>query len=150
MIVKGLTLAGLMAMSTVAMAADATATLSDTQGTVLVNQGEMFITAMPGTALQAGDRVMVMEGGNAILTYADGCQLPVTAGSLVTVAATTCAATVTEKVGPMFAQAVGDSAPVSGVAASSAAIDGVFLVAAGVWVASAASIVTADATPVSP
>ena len=87
------------------------ATLAQQQGTVMVNQGEVFTTAAEQQGLQAGDRVMVMEGGHATLVFADGCELPVAAGSLLEVpAASPCAGQVAQvqSIGPSYAQAVGD------------------------------------------
>lgn len=103
--------ATLLAGST--FAADPVATLTTQEGTVLVNQGEEFTTAAEGQALQAGDRVMLMEGASATLTFADGCALPLEAGSLLEVpAVSTCAGTVAsvQKIGPTYAQAVGSGA----------------------------------------
>lgn|SRR5690606_18232016 len=95
-----------------AFAADVpVATLSGQQGTVLVNQGEVFVTAVEGQALNPGDRVLVMAGGEATLDFTDGCQLPLAGGSLLEVpAVSTCAGQVAQvqKVGPSYAQAVGD------------------------------------------
>ena len=101
-------LAGLFAAP--AFAADSVATLSAQQGTVLVNQGDEFVTATESQALLAGDRVMVMEGGSAEITFADGCVLPLTSGSLVDVPEiSTCAGAVAnvQNIGPSYAQAVG-------------------------------------------
>ncbi|ODS63001.1 MAG: hypothetical protein ABS41_07460 [Arenimonas sp. SCN 70-307] len=96
-----------------ALASEPVATLSAQEGTVLVNQGEEFATAAEGQALQAGDRVMLMEGASATLTFADGCALPLEAGSLLEVpAVSTCAGAVAnvQKIGPTYAQAVGSRA----------------------------------------
>ena len=96
-----------------AIAAEPVATLGDQTGTVLVNQGEEFTTATENQALQAGDRVMLMEGASATLTFADGCALPLEAGSLLEVpAVSTCAGAVAnvQKIGPTYAQAVGSGA----------------------------------------
>ena len=93
-----------------AFAADSAATLSAQQGTVLVNQGDEFVTATESQGLLAGDRVMVMEGGSAELTFTDGCVLPLEAGSMLEVPAlSTCAGTVAnvQSIGPSYAQAVG-------------------------------------------
>lgn len=93
-----------------AFAADSVATLSAQEGTVLVNQGEEFVTATDAQALMAGDRVMVMEGASATITFADGCALPLAAGSLVEIPAqSTCAGAVAnvQQVGPTYAQAPG-------------------------------------------
>jgi hypothetical protein len=93
-----------------AFAADSAATLTAQQGTVLVNQGDEFITATEAQVLQAGDRVMVMEGGSAEITFTDGCVLPLVSGSLVDVPEiSTCAGAVAnvQNIGPSYAQAVG-------------------------------------------
>ena len=107
------TLAAAVLLAGSAVAADSVATLTAQEGTVLVNQGEEFITAAEGQALQAGDRVMLMEGASATLTFADGCALPLAAGSLLEVPAqSTCAGAVAnvQKIGPTYAQAVGSGA----------------------------------------
>lgn len=104
-------IAASLLLSTAAFAADGTATLGNQQGTVLVNQGEEFVTATEAQALKAGDRVMVMEGGSAEITFADGCVLPLAPGSMAVVpAASTCAGTVAsvEQIGPTYAAAIGD------------------------------------------
>jgi hypothetical protein len=106
-------LATSLLLSCPAFAADAvqaTTVLGNQQGTVLVNQGEEFITATQAQALNAGDRVMVMEGGSAEITFADGCVLPLASGSMAVVPETsTCAGSVAaiEQIGPTYAQAVG-------------------------------------------
>jgi uncharacterized protein (DUF2345 family) len=103
-------IAASLLLSSAAFAADGAATLSAQQGTVLVNQGEEFVTASASQALNAGDRVMVMEGGSAEITFADGCVLPLESGSMVSVSAqSTCAGDVAqvEQIGPTYAQAVG-------------------------------------------
>jgi len=96
-----------------AIAADSVATLSSQEGTVLVNQGEEFTTAGENQALMAGDRVMLMEGASAELTFTDGCALPLVAGSMVEIPAISpCAGGVakTQSVGPTYAQAPGAGA----------------------------------------
>lgn len=103
-----------------AFAADSVATLSAQQGTVLVNQGDEFVTATDAQALLAGDRVMVMEGGSAEITFTDGCVLPLVSGSLVDVPeVSTCAGAVAkvQNLGPSYAQAVGSRASARNAAA---------------------------------
>ncbi len=93
------------------LAATSVATLNVTNGSVLVNQGKQFITAQPAQVLVAGDRVMVMEGGNAIVKYADGCIQTLTSGSLAVIAQqSVCVlgANTVAKISPVSAQAVGD------------------------------------------
>ena len=93
-----------------AIAADSAASITAQQGTVLVNQGDEFVTATDAQALNPGDRVMVMEGGSAELTFTDGCVLPMEQGSMLEVPAiSTCAGTVAnvQSIGPSYAQALG-------------------------------------------
>ncbi len=93
------------------LAATSVAILNVTNGSVLVNQGKQFITAQPSQILTAGDRVMVMEGGNAVVKYADGCIQTLTSGSLAVIAqqsACILGANTVAKISPVSAQAVGD------------------------------------------
>ena len=104
--------ASLLATSALAAekAAESVATLSGQEGTVLVNQGEQFITAAEAQALNAGDRVMVMEGGSATIVFNDGCELVLASGSLASIPAeSTCEGAVAsvQQIGPSYAQAVG-------------------------------------------
>ena len=94
-----------------AFAVDSVGTLSSQEGTVLVNQGEEFITAADNQSLKAGDRVMLMEGASAEITFTDGCALPLVAGSLVDIPAVSpCAGGLAkvQQMGPTYAQAPGD------------------------------------------
>jgi hypothetical protein len=70
------------------MAHASVATMGQTVGDVKINQGVQFVTALPGQAVNAGDRILVMEGGAASITYSDGCKMNISGGSLVTVPAT--------------------------------------------------------------
>ena len=93
------------------LAASSVASLNVSNGSVLVNQGKQFVTAQPGQILAAGDRVMVMEGGNAAVKYADGCVQALGSGSLVVVAAqSVCASGINKiaQISPVSAQAAGD------------------------------------------
>ncbi len=92
-------------------AASSVATINVSNGSVLVNQGKQFVTAQPGQILSAGDRVMVMEGGNASVKYADGCVQALASGSLAVVAAqSVCASGLNQvaQISPVSAQAVGE------------------------------------------
>lgn len=82
------------------------ATLSGIKGSVMVNHGKQFVTADAGQLLVVGDRVMVMEGGNAKLSYADGCVQDLPAGSLAVVQGTCSDASLT-RLAALNAQAVG-------------------------------------------
>ena len=82
----------LFAVSGVALGATGSATLSSAQGSVMLNQGKQFVPIKPGQALNAGDRLMVMQGGSAQLRFADGCDVTVEGGSMVAIpTASTCA-----------------------------------------------------------
>jgi hypothetical protein len=108
--VRTATFIAILLFATSAFAADSVATLNGQQGTVLVNQGEEFVTAAEAQALVAGDRVMVMEGGSALVTFADGCVLALESGSLLDVPAeSTCGGAVAnvQNIGASYAQAVG-------------------------------------------
>ena len=90
------------------LAAPSSATLVDAQGSVLVNQGKQFVSAQGGQLLANGDRIMVMEGGTASLTFANGCVLNLKSGSLLVVSdENACNTAAVSKVAPNTAQAVG-------------------------------------------
>jgi hypothetical protein len=94
----------------VALAAPS-ATLSTTNGSVLVNQGKQFVTEQPNQVLASGDRVMVMEGGSASVKYADGCVQSLSSGSLAVIAQQSVCGSGNDKVAkisPVSAQAVGE------------------------------------------
>lgn len=68
------------------------ATLSSANGSVMVNQGKQFVSAQSGQALAAGDRVMVMQDGSAVVRFDDGCDVTINGGSVAVVpAVSTCA-----------------------------------------------------------
>jgi hypothetical protein len=95
-----------------AFAAAPHAVIQEAEGSVMVNRGETYVAAQPGMALGAGDRVMVLDGARAKLTFADGCPLPLVANSIATVPpASPCTGAITDvkAYGPMYAQAVGSS-----------------------------------------
>jgi hypothetical protein len=77
------------AFAATVQAQDPVATLSATQGNILVNQGSQFVPADPGLALMPGDRVLAQANGNAEITFtADGCKASVLSGTMVTVPST--------------------------------------------------------------
>ena len=91
--------------------AESVATMGSTVGDVKINQGTQFVEAQPGQAVNAGDRIMVMEGGAASITFSDGCEMDISGGSLVTVPATsTCKGGVaqTQQIAPANGDAVGN------------------------------------------
>lgn len=109
--------------------------LKGLDGTVLVNQGEKFVTADEGQALRAGDRVLAMDGAKASIGFTDGCVLAVEASSSVVVPEqSTCAGAVaqTARLDAQVAQAVGTVSKTAGVATST--IKWIPIITAGVTV----------------
>lgn len=43
------------------------------EGSVLVNKGETYRSALEGMRLHVGDRIMIMDGASAVVVYSDGC-----------------------------------------------------------------------------
>ena len=83
---------GLMCVAGQASAAGAVAQVSSAKGAVMVSQGAGYASTAPGAALNAGDRIVAMEGG-AQVSYADGCVVNVAPQGVVTVgAASPCSA----------------------------------------------------------
>jgi hypothetical protein len=69
------------------------AQVSSVQGSVAVNQGGVYAPVNASTTLNAGDRIVSMDGSAAQIKYADGCVVNVKADSMATVGATSpCAA----------------------------------------------------------
>jgi hypothetical protein len=73
-------------------AAESAGTLSQTDGLAVVSKGAEYVEAQQGMKLNEGDRIMVMEGGSAVISFADGCQYTLSDNELLTIGATsTCA-----------------------------------------------------------
>ncbi len=64
---------GLMGMAVAADQAQV-ATLVRIDGAAVASQDANYVAAREGMTLKEGDRLMVLEGGSAILAFADGCQ----------------------------------------------------------------------------
>ena len=64
------------------------AAVSSVQGSVAVNQGGVYAPVNASTVLNAGDRIVSMDGSAAQIKYADGCVVSVKASSMATVGAT--------------------------------------------------------------
>jgi hypothetical protein len=60
----------------IAMAADQTpvARLVRVDGTAIASQDARYVPAREGMSLKEGDRLMVMEGSNAVIRFTDGCK----------------------------------------------------------------------------
>lgn len=80
-------------VTTVAFAADPVANVTKNSGQVMVShEGGAFQPVATNQPLVPGDRVMVGEGGSVVVTFSDGCQMSVKAGTIATVPAnSTCA-----------------------------------------------------------
>ena len=97
-------------VSSVAVAADPVAVLSNTQGMVMVSKDKKFVSVQTGQALKAGDRVLVMQDGGATIRFGDGCELALPESSLAVIpAVSTCAGGNAEiaQLSPESAQALG-------------------------------------------
>ncbi|MFZ1539699.1 MAG: hypothetical protein WAT23_20240 [Chromatiaceae bacterium] len=69
------TAAGLaLGLGQAASAADALGHLVQVRGTTILSQGPRYIAGSAGMPLRAGDRLMALEGGEALLQFADTCQ----------------------------------------------------------------------------
>ena len=76
---------GLAFGATAAEAPKSNSALTEAKGKVLVNTGKAFAPAALDMRLKEGDRVMVQEDSEAIITFDDGCKLEVDENKLVTV-----------------------------------------------------------------
>ena len=65
--------------------ANPVAMLYKVQGKVMVNQGNKFVPAKAGMPLNAGDRIMAMDGASASLEYGNACIIHVASNSSLTV-----------------------------------------------------------------
>ena len=78
---------------TVASAAEPVGSLARIEGFAFVSQGAQYVAAKEGMALKEGDRLMVMDGGNAIISFVDGCSYTLGDNEVLSLGATsTCAA----------------------------------------------------------
>ena len=76
-----------------ASAAEPVGSLSRIEGFAFVSQGAQYVAAREGMALKEGDRLMVMDGGNAIISFVDGCRYTLEDNEVLSLGATsTCAA----------------------------------------------------------
>lgn len=74
-----------------ALAQNAAPTLRVEAGSAMVSTGGEFTTAVPGTRLGPGSRVMLAEGSRATLVYPNGCSQALSAAGVYGVP-TTCVA----------------------------------------------------------
>lgn len=79
-----LAVAAITAIAAPAFAQEATGTLQ-VQGTVMTSTGGEFASATSGQAIQAGERIMIGEGGSASVTFANGAVVNYTVPGVYTV-----------------------------------------------------------------
>ncbi|HEY6544274.1 MAG TPA: hypothetical protein VIZ64_05220 [Dokdonella sp.] len=118
------------------VAAQDVASITASEGTVLVNQGEQFVAVQSGQSVKAGDRVMASDGASANVRYPDGCDLRIAPGTLVTVPAVSpCAGGVpiVQNAAPAGTGAVGAGATAGGNVATAAWIAGGVLAGVAVY-----------------
>jgi hypothetical protein len=61
-------------------------------GIAIANQDARYVPAREGMSLKAGDRLMVLEGGTAIISFTDGCRFELGAMSVLAIqGVSTCA-----------------------------------------------------------
>ena len=74
---KGVSVSGVLAAAVlsagVAVAEDAQTILTSVTSPVLVNQGESYVPAEAGMVLASGDQLVALQGGEAQVSYANGC-----------------------------------------------------------------------------
>jgi len=59
------------------------AIIDEIDGSVMVNTGEKFVSAIEGQSLKAGDRVMASKNGSAVLIFDDNCRSEIKANTMV-------------------------------------------------------------------
>ena len=106
-----------------AFAQEGGATLRVDIGSAMVSTGGEFVTAPSGSQLAPGSRVMLTEGNQATLVYANGCTQPLTAAGVHSVPATCVVSASTGGSGAAGATGVdlGGAAIISGIAVAGAA-----------------------------
>jgi len=111
------------ALGTVAplSASDGVGRIAHIDGIGMVTDGARFIPAAEGMALQTGDRLLVLEGGNVTVWYGDGCEFRLTDDHILDVGGeSTCALGAGGRYVPSLAVATAlDDSAVSGAAQSS-------------------------------
>jgi hypothetical protein len=76
----------ILALSSIAHAAGpSNVRLSKASGQVLINRGHGFQPATAGMVLRPGDRVLVVGGGQASVSYSGGCGMLLPTGSMATI-----------------------------------------------------------------
>jgi len=91
-VVRAIAAAGLTLGLGTASAAEPIGSFARIDGVAVVSKGAQYVKAHEGMPLKEGDRLMVMEGGKAIIAFADGCQYTLADNEILTIGAvSTCA-----------------------------------------------------------
>lgn len=61
------------------------ATISEAEGTVMVDHGKGFVSSKAGESLFQNDRVITLDGALAEVTFADGCRAKLKSNNLITI-----------------------------------------------------------------
>lgn len=84
--------AAALGLPLIAQAAVPAAVVAKIEGNAVATQGERYVTVHDGMRLVEGDRLMVLEGGQAVVTFSDGCRLDLPEMAILSVqASSTCA-----------------------------------------------------------
>lgn len=75
----------LTATLSVSNAEDSIGTVSQVTGVAVVSEGAQYVKAHEGLQLQEGDRIMVLEGGSAVISFTDGCQYKLADNEVLTI-----------------------------------------------------------------
>ena len=84
--------AAALGLPLIAQAAVPAAVVAKIEGNAVATQGERYVTVHDGMRLVEGDRLMVLEGVQAVVTFSDGCRLDLPEMAILSVqASSTCA-----------------------------------------------------------
>jgi len=61
------------------------ATISESEGTVMVDHGKGFVSSKAGESLFQNDRVITLDGSSAEVTFADGCRAKLKSNNMITI-----------------------------------------------------------------
>ena len=76
-----------MVLQTPSLAAEQgnVASITDTKGVVMVDQGKGFRSSKIGTVLYENDRVITLDGSKAEITFSDGCRTTLNSNNLIVI-----------------------------------------------------------------
>lgn len=61
------------------------ATITDANGTVMVDRGKGFVSTKVDAPLFENDRVITLDGSDAVITYTDGCRTKLKSNNLIVI-----------------------------------------------------------------